>query len=72
MLMRAMGGKARAVACLVMIGGAACGSRTGLFDNPVPGAGGDPMLCGNGVVDPSEACDDGNATTTDSCTASCN
>ena len=48
---------------------AACGSRTGLDANPRSGGGG--PLCRNGVLDPGEACDDGNAIDTDACRADC-
>ena len=68
--MRAIGGRARAVACAVMFATAACGSRTGLFDD-VGSASGDAAACGNGVLDPAETCDDGNLVPTDACTASC-
>jgi cysteine-rich repeat protein len=35
------------------------------------GSGGAPASCGNGVLDPGEACDDGNGSNTDACLASC-
>src|SRR5471032_871374 len=38
-----------------------------------PGGGGDdtPATCGNGVVDPGEACDDGNTNNGDGCSSTC-
>lgn len=55
-----------AAACMVI---AACGARTSLDGHPRPGGGG--PLCGNGALDPGEACDDGNAIDTDACRANC-
>jgi cysteine-rich repeat protein len=46
---------------------AACGSRTAL---DAPGATG-TSLCGNGVRDPGEECDDGNTRDDDACRANC-
>lgn len=61
-----------AVAFVSLVGVASCGSRTGLFEGPDSAGAADPLLCGNGKVDPGEGCDDGNATPTDSCLPSCN
>jgi cysteine-rich repeat protein len=43
---------------------AACGSEPAEPDEPAP-------MCGDGVTDPGEACDDGNATNGDGCGALC-
>ncbi len=63
--------RASVIACLGMVAVAACGSRTGLFDNASQASPSDPLLCGNGRVDPGEGCDDGNVTPIDSCTTAC-
>src|SRR4051794_8373206 len=64
---------ASAIACAGMVAVAACGSRTGLFDNgaPAPAPTSDPLLCGNGRLDPGEACDDGNRNDFDACDNAC-
>ena len=70
--MRAMRGRDLAFAGAFMLGVAACGSRTALFDNAGNlASGGDPLLCGNAIVDPGEGCDDGNTSPVDSCTGLC-
>ena len=69
--MQAIRRRARAVACVLMACAVACGSRTGLYDNAGPSSTANPLLCGNGMVEAGEACDDGNVAPSDSCTASC-
>lgn len=55
------------VGWLLLLGlSVACGSRTGLGD-PRAAA----PLCGNGVLDPGEECDDGNDDDTDACRNDC-
>ena len=48
----------------------ACGARTSLEQGSA-GASSPAALCGNGVLDPGEACDDGNTVDGDACRASC-
>ena len=43
------------------------GNKDGGFDPPVPA----PSTCGNGVVEGSELCDDGNVNARDGCSATC-
>jgi cysteine-rich repeat protein len=47
---------------------AACGSRTSLDADVGPDV---PRLCGNGVLDAGEECDDGNTRDDDACRATC-
>jgi cysteine-rich repeat protein len=70
--MQARRASLRAVAFALIIGVAACGSRTGLFEGTSESTPTGPVpMCGNGVLDPSETCDDGNVAPNDSCTSSC-
>jgi cysteine-rich repeat protein len=51
-------------------GGMGTGGGTGGMGGAVGGSGGE-MACGNGALDPSEQCDDGNAASQDGCSSSC-
>jgi cysteine-rich repeat protein len=44
-----------------------CGARSSLFEPPAPVE----STCGDGIVDPGEECDDGNAANDDACLATC-
>lgn len=60
-----------ALASLVLIATPACGDGDdGSTDTTGSTTDGGP-LCGNGHLDPGEACDDGNVVDTDSCVAGC-
>jgi cysteine-rich repeat protein len=65
-----MRGRAGSIAIAAwVVAAVACGSRTSLDD--VGGQDDAAPLCGNGVREPKEACDDGNVDPSDSCTSSC-
>ncbi len=56
----------RRMMCLALLGFApfvACGGNNG--------SAGDPAVCGDGVVEGAEVCDDGNTTDADGCSALC-
>src|SRR4051812_22364245 len=56
----------RCVLGLVVVAAIGCGARS----NPIPEAL-QLSICGNGIVEPGEDCDDGNLIATDSCTDVC-
>ncbi len=59
-----------AVAVLALAALPACGARSSLPGDEATTAA-TPPICGNGKLDPHEACDDGNAANTDACVDHC-
>src|SRR5699024_11837435 len=53
--------------CAMVLAGAGCKGDK----NPDPPPGGSDPVCGNGIVEDGEACDDGNTTSGDGCSSSC-